>query len=74
MLTALIRPFTPCEIFFHGVGIKKIVFEGRIFPEFVTAPVTDPSVDGRSAVTERSGILSLSKGRSAVTERSRSVA
>ena len=32
---------------------------GRIFPEFVTAQVT-----------ERSGILSLSKGRSAVTERS----
>ncbi|HDR04309.1 MAG TPA: hypothetical protein ENN84_03580 [Candidatus Marinimicrobia bacterium] len=41
-------------IVYHKSRFTRLPPSGRIFPEFVTAPVTDPSVDGRSAVTERS--------------------
>jgi len=42
------------EIVYLKFRFPRLPSSGRIFLEFVTAPVTEPSVDGRSAVTERS--------------------
>jgi hypothetical protein len=41
-------------LFYLTSRFPRLPPSGRIFREFVTAPVTDPSADGRSAVTERS--------------------